>query len=115
MYRELIPEEWPPRIVLRSSPQGPKKRGLPILAGVVPEHLDAPPQLVVFSEPTHRTTMTDNKDPNTQYRPPSVERWGTVLDLTAGAETGGSGDTFSDDNPFSICTPADPQNSEESC
>lgn len=41
---------------------------------------------------------------NTEYQPPSVKRWGTVLDLTAGAITGGSGDFFEDnpDNDHSI-------------
>lgn len=44
--------------------------------------------------------MTDNGS-NTEYQPPSVKRWGTVLDLTAGGQQGCSGDTFYD-NPQSI-------------
>lgn len=47
--------------------------------------------------------MTDSEKTNaeTEYYPPSVKRWGTVLDLTAGGVTGCSGDTFEDD-PHSV-------------
>ncbi len=40
--------------------------------------------------------MTDQKA-DSDYQSPSVERWGTVLDLTASGVTGCSGDTFADD------------------
>lgn len=38
--------------------------------------------------------MSNTSDSNAEYRAPSVKRWGTVLDLTSGADTGGSGDIY---------------------
>lgn len=38
--------------------------------------------------------MTDSKSPSTKYSAPSVERWGSMLDLTGGADKGGSGDPY---------------------
>jgi hypothetical protein len=45
--------------------------------------------------------MTDYDQLKDDYHPPSVKRWGTVSDLTAGGVTGCSGDTFADD-PHSV-------------
>lgn len=38
--------------------------------------------------------MTEKQTENQTYEPPSVTQLGTVFDLTAGGEVGGSGDTF---------------------
>lgn len=38
--------------------------------------------------------MTEQQSTKKTYESPSMKRWGTVLDLTAGGETGGSGDTY---------------------
>lgn len=48
--------------------------------------------------------MTD-QEADSDYQSPSVERWGTVLDLTSAGDVGGSGDTFQD-NSASINCPA---------
>lgn len=50
--------------------------------------------------------MNDQQRSNSKYRPPAVKRWGTVLDLTSGADKGGSGDPFSAaDDDHSIFLP----------
>jgi len=57
--------------------------------------------------------MTDPDQLNDEYHPPSVKRWGTVLDLTAGGDVGGSSDAFSDD-PASVDCPSASDNSNGS-
>ena len=48
--------------------------------------------------------MIDNER-NKEYQAPSVNRWGTVLDLTAGADKGGSGDPYLAGDPHSVTLP----------
>jgi hypothetical protein len=69
----------------------------------MPEYVGTPPRPVDSPKELRLITMTDNKDPNIEYSPPSVKRWGTILDLTAGATQGCSGDTFEgEDGPHSV-------------
>jgi len=49
--------------------------------------------------------MSDDNS-STQYQSPSVNRWGTVLDLTASGDVGGSGDDFVDNTASVDCPPA---------